>query len=141
MTATINIFHAPEEIITDAEIDAVCRAALNDKDFSLSIEFMDDHDIQALNKQFRHKDKPTNVLSFPNDDDNYIGDIAISIDTIKREALEQDKAIKDHLRHMVVHGTLHLLGYDHEESEKEAEEMEALEIDILEKFGINNPYI
>ncbi|MAS86945.1 MAG: rRNA maturation RNase YbeY [Micavibrio sp.] len=140
MTAIINIFHTPEDIITTAEIDEVCRAALNDKAYSLSIEFMGDHDIQLLNKQFRHKDKPTNVLSFPNDDDNYIGDIAISIDTIKREASEQKKAIKDHILHMVIHGALHLLGYDHEEDEM-AEEMEALEIEILDKFGINNPYI
>ena len=141
MTATINIFNCPADIASEGDISKLCNVALGENTtYELSIEFMSDDDIQALNKQFRQKDKPTNVLSFPNDEGDYIGDIAISVDTVTAEADSQKKDIKDHLLHMVVHGTLHLLGYDHE-SDADAEEMEALEIKILDQFGINNPYL
>jgi probable rRNA maturation factor len=105
-----------------------------------TIKFTDDAEIQQLNKDFRGKDKPTNVLSFPNDSDDYLGDIAISVDTIKREAEEQDKPYEHHMLHMIIHGFLHLLGYDHIEDD-EAEEMESFEIAVLQEIGIKNPYI
>tara|TARA_R110002072_G_scaffold100491_2_gene221361 strand:+ start:1746 stop:2258 length:513 start_codon:yes stop_codon:yes gene_type:complete len=114
----------------------------------VSIVLSDDDFIQRLNKQYRDKDKATNVLSFPQteiDDINadtpflMLGDIIISSDTIASEATEQNKDIKSHFTHMLVHGCLHLLHYDHI-IESEAEEMEQLEIKILKTLGIKNPY-
>ena len=109
-----------------------------------------DAKIQILNKHYRSKDKPTNVLSFPMfdrlsdipSDAGYIplGDIIIAFETIKREAIEQNKTLTDHFTHMLVHGFLHLLGYDHM-NDKDAKSMESLEIKILKKLGINNPYL
>lgn len=114
----------------------------------VSIVLSDDDFIQALNKQYRDKNKATNVLSFPQseiDDINanmpflMLGDIIISSDTIASEAAEQNKDISDHFTHMLVHGCLHLLHYDHI-IESEAEEMEQIEIKILKTLGIKNPY-
>lgn len=96
--------------------------------------------IQTLNRDFRNKDKPTNVLSFPDGTDGYLGDIAIALETIEAESAEQDKDFYHHLTHMVVHGLLHLKGYDHE-TEKDATQMETLEIKILADINIENPYI
>ena len=79
-------------------------------------------------------------MSFPNDEGSYLGDIAISGETILREAQEQDKPDKDHATHMILHGFLHLLGYDHIEDD-DAEEMEELEVRLLHEFGIKNPYL
>ena len=102
-----------------------------------------------LNLQYREKDKPTNVLSFPSDlpdemaqilDTFPIGDLVICIPVVLQEAIEQQKTPIEHFTHMLVHGTLHLMGYDHETSEEDAEEMEALEIEILKKLGFENPY-
>jgi probable rRNA maturation factor len=107
----------------------------------VSFLFCDDARIRELNRQFRGKDKPTNVLSFPGpvDDAQFLGDIALAFETISREAQEQGKSLEHHCRHMIVHGFLHLLGYDHEES-IEAEEMEATEIRILQALGVEDPY-
>jgi len=106
-------------------------------------------EIQSLNKTYRQKDNPTNVLSFayaaddnfePNEDGTlYLGDIIICPSIIEKEAAEQAKPLRDHYAHMCVHGMLHLLGYDHQTNE-EADIMEALEIKILKTFNINNPY-
>lgn len=121
---------------------------LDDEDccpLSVTFALMNDSEIKNLNKQFREKDKATNVLSFPDGevDDNgrlYLGDIAIAFETLKREAGEQSISFENHLSHLAVHGLLHLYGYDHE-TDEEAEEMESLEIEILEDMGIKNPYI
>jgi len=130
---------------------------LDTSDFSTSVEisflFTTDADIRLLNRDYRGKDKATNVLSFPDtpisqtallDSARFsepltLGDIAFAEETIQREAEEQQKSITSHLTHLTVHGFLHLMGYDHEE-EGEANRMEALEIDILGKLGIDNPY-
>lgn len=117
-------------------------------DTEVSLLFCDDARIKILNRDFRGKDKPTNVLSFPGPeplDDSVeeacaLGDIALARETIFREADEQKKTPDDHLRHMIVHGLLHLLGFDHEDDE-EAEEMEATEIAILARLGVENPYL
>lgn len=106
----------------------------------LSIVLVDDAFIQNLNKKYRNKDKPTNVLSFPQDDDFSLGDIVLALETIERESKEQNKLFEHHLSHLVVHGTLHLLGYDHE-TDEEAEEMETLEVKILSELAIENPYL
>lgn len=115
----------------------------------VSVTLTDDAAIRILNKEHRGKDKPTNVLSFPVWDHMSdippraglvpIGDIIIAFETIKAESIEQEKSLADHLTHMVVHGFLHLLGYDHIRDD-EAEIMESLEIRILKKLDIANPY-
>ncbi|NQW00754.1 MAG: rRNA maturation RNase YbeY [Rhodospirillales bacterium] len=115
----------------------------------LAMRLTTDRELQTLNLQFRGLDKPTNVLSFaaldgqespfPDAAPLYLGDIAIAAETVAGEARDQQKSVVDHLAHMVVHGTLHLLGYDHEDA-GEAEEMEALEREILKRHGIDDPY-
>lgn len=111
----------------------------------LCIRIVDSNEIQELNKLYRHKDKPTNVLSFPFDmedlelDQLILGDLVICADIIRQEAQQQHKTLTAHWAHMVIHGTLHLLGYDHQ-LDADAEVMEQLEINILQKLGYNNPY-
>ena len=112
---------------------------------ALSVALMGDRGVQRLNRTFRGKDKPTNVLSFPADSlaepgrRAEIGDIALALGVVKREAKEQGKAAADHLAHLMVHGVLHLLGYDHE-TDKDAARMEALEREALATLGIADPY-
>ncbi len=105
----------------------------------LTILLADDERLKDLNAQFRGKNHPTNVLAFPSADDAYLGDIAIAYGTAAREAVAAAKSFRDHALHLAVHGVLHLLGYDHETA-REARIMEPLEIAILAKFGIANPY-
>ena len=110
----------------------------------LSIRLIDEDESAALNLQYRQKNGPTNVLSFPADLPAelalpLLGDLAICKQVVEREAIEQHKACLDHWAHMVIHGTLHLLGYDHI-ADDEAEEMEALEIALLKTLNISNPY-
>jgi probable rRNA maturation factor len=101
-----------------------------------------DASVEVLNGQFRGKPKPTNVLSFPAGDgapDGFIGDVILAAETVRREADEQGVPLAHHVQHLVVHGILHLLGYDHI-SAADAERMEAIEISILSKLGVANPY-
>lgn len=114
---------------------------------AFTLKFSDNQTVQSLNAKFRGKDKPTNVLSFPNDDEfgapgeatDYIGDIILAYETVKKEADEQGKVFEHHLLHLIAHGVLHVLGYDHIE-DAEAEEMESLEVRILAEMGIADPY-
>jgi probable rRNA maturation factor len=111
---------------------------------TVAIALADDATLQSLNRQFRGKDKPTNVLSFPTDmadplGPGQLGDIALALQTLKREAAEQDKTLRRHLIHLVVHGALHLLGYDHERP-GQARRMEGLERRILAGMGLPDPY-
>jgi probable rRNA maturation factor len=115
-------------------------------DSELSLLFSDDAHIQVLNRDWRGKDKPTNVLSFPAFETApgdplppMLGDIALAFETVSSEAELEEKPFAHHLSHLVVHGLLHLLGYDHEDDE-EAEEMEALERQILARLAIPDPY-
>ncbi len=113
-----------------------------DGDAELSCLFCDDDAIRALNSQWRGQDKPTNVLSFPTEGPGaevMLGDIAIAYGTVAREAEAEGKRIEDHLAHLVIHGTLHLLGEDHE-VEGEAEAMEALETRAMARLGLPDPY-
>lgn len=119
---------------------------LKSADSELSAVFTDDASIQLLNAEWRGKDKPTNVLSFPafpvkagSQPGPMLGDIVIARETVEREALEEGKPLENHLTHLVVHGFLHLLGYDHE-TDEEAEEMEGKEREILHALAIPDPY-
>ena len=108
----------------------------------------DDASIKDLNKTYRGKDKATNVLSFPStesllpgeeNEPVHIGDVILAYDYVSEEAKNEKKALQTHLSHLVVHGVLHLLGYDHETSE-DAEAMETLEIKLMKQLGLENPY-
>ena len=110
---------------------------------SFNLAFLTKAEIQDMNKRFAGNNKPTNVLSFPSYEDlteeTFLGDIAICSELIVEEAISQGKETKDHLIHIFVHGILHLLGFDHEENSS-AEQMESLEIRILKKIGVADPY-
>lgn len=110
----------------------------------LTIRLVDNHESQQLNHEYRGKDKPTNVLSFPFEAPPEVplpllGDLIIAVAVVEQEAIEQHKTSRAHWAHMVVHGCLHLLGYDHIKDD-EAEVMENLERDILASLGFNDPY-
>ena len=110
---------------------------------SFNLAFLTKAEIQDINKRFAGKNKPTNVLSFPSNEDlteeRFLGDIAICSELIVEEAISQGKETQDHLTHIFVHGVLHLLGFDHEENSS-SEQMESLEIKILKKIGVADPY-
>ena len=141
------------EILDDEEINLVkeillfCYDSLSIKKSSeLSVRLTDDKEIMKLNKKYRNDNSPTNVLSFclkKNDMNNQafeaIGDIVISKDTILKELAVNEKTFKQHISHIAIHGLLHLLGYVHD-NEKEAKIMENIEIKILDKMNIPNPY-
>jgi len=119
-------------------------STVTDQEFELTIRLVNTDESQQLNKQFRQKDKPTNVLSFPFEvpdgiELNLLGDLVVCVPVVKQEAKEQNKKLFDHWAHMIIHGCLHLLGYDHI-NDVDADEMEALEIKILADLSINNPY-
>ena len=154
-----------EATVTDVEmlVEAAARAAfkaaerpeiLNGAPAEMSLVLADDALVQTLNRDYRDKDKPTNVLSFAllddlDDTDDalardegmpiLIGDVILAFETVQREAREQGKSVGDHLTHLVIHGVLHLLGYDHQ-SDPDADRMERLETSILARMGIADPY-
>ena len=147
-------FQAPELVLKRAHIKKVVETTLRHidtkSDCEIGIVCVDNDESHKLNLEYRGKDKPTNVLSFPSDlpdemaeilDSFPIGDLVICIPVVLREAQEQNKIPLTHFTHMLVHGTLHLMGYDHETSDEDADEMEALEIEILAKLGFENPYL
>jgi phosphate starvation-inducible protein PhoH and related proteins len=124
-----------------AHVVSAVDAFFEPKGESFAVLFTTDAAVQELNLQWRGKDKPTNVLSFPAPETaGTLGDIALAYETCAREAAEQGKSLKDHATHLLVHGLLHLLGYDHE-ADDDAAEMEGLEKDILAKLGLDDPYI
>ena len=119
----------------------------------ISVRLTDDAEVQTLNRDYRQMDKPTNVLSFPmiapdlmdavaNTDDGelLVGDIVLARETCVREAVERGIAVSAHATHLIVHGTLHLLGYDHID-DREADAMEAIERDVLATLGLHDPYL
>lgn len=137
-----------EALCGPAERAALAVTGRVPEGFEIAVMGCDDARIAALNSDFRGKASPTNVLSWPASDtppmegtspDIELGDIAIAFETCTREAAEQGISVQDHVTHLLIHGVLHLLGYDHM-NDTEAEEMEALEIKALAKLGIDNPY-
>nr|WP_202392422.1 rRNA maturation RNase YbeY [Qipengyuania citrea] len=126
--------------------------ALHNPRLTASVLFTSDADVHALNKEWRGKDKPTNVLSFPmleredlldlapEGPPEMLGDIALAAGTCAREAAEKGVPLETHATHLLIHGLLHLAGHDHVDSDAQAEAMEALEIAALAKLGIGDPY-
>lgn len=115
-------------------------------DTEISVVLADDKFVQTLNRSWRDLDAPTNVLAFPASDEDMpegsvqlLGDVVVAFETTRREAEEQGKQLDAHLTHLIVHGVLHLLGYDHLVDD-EAEQMERLETDILSGLGVDDPY-
>jgi probable rRNA maturation factor len=147
MTVTVDFQHACQDTTPpEAAFQRWAEAGLSavDEDCELSIRLVDEDESAELNRDYRGKSGPTNVLSFPFEsplelEPRLLGDLVICASVVAREASEQHKAVDDHWAHMVVHGCLHLLGYDHIEDD-EAEQMEALEVEILQRLEITNPY-
>ena len=130
---------------SEEEFFAWASAAMPENgEYEMTIRLVDEEESQTLNREYRGKDKPTNVLSFPFEVPEGIelpllGDLVICRQVVEREAIEQQKPLSHHWAHMVVHGVLHLRGYDHIKDD-EAEEMEALETQILASMSISDPY-
>ena len=145
-----------EPLVRKAVEAAIAQSAFPDlassgRPIELSVRLTDDDQVRMLNAHWRGKDKPTNVLSFPmteayelNDEsfaskELLLGDIVVAHGVCKREAADKGVSVSDHATHLIVHGTLHLLGCDHE-SDADAADMEAREVRALERLGIANPY-
>jgi probable rRNA maturation factor len=152
---TIEVAVASEEwLAAVTEPEAICRrvvTAVLDREAvgpsEVSVVLADDGFIAGLNRDYRGLDRPTNVLSFPSGATErapgqrqaLLGDVVVALETVRREAVAQQRSVADHLAHLVVHGTLHLLGYDHED-EAEAEVMERREVELLAGLGVADPY-
>jgi probable rRNA maturation factor len=144
----LDIDNVSSRTVPDNELlESWVRAALESRraDAEISLRIVDINEISALNQQYRGKDYATNVLSFPTDLPPalklpHLGDIVICAEVVEREAVEQKKSAQAHWAHMLVHGTLHLLGYDHIDDD-EALVMETLEIEILHALNFDNPYL
>ncbi|MCW4149367.1 rRNA maturation RNase YbeY [Halomonas sp. 18H] len=135
----------PDQAQLEAWVAGVLARHPDETRRELTIRFVDAAESQALNRDYRDRDRPTNVLSFPFECPPgvplpLLGDLVICHPVVVEEANQQHKSCRDHYAHMVVHGTLHLLGYDHIE-DAEAEDMEALERHILAELGIADPYM
>lgn len=131
------------ENMADIAVNLIEESHEFSSDKEVSIVFTNNDKVHELNKDYRNKDKSTNILTFAfNDDgsDNYmLGELFLAFDVIANEATEQNKSFYDHCMHILIHGVLHLIGYDHIE-DCDAEEMESLEIELLSKINIENPY-
>ena len=153
MTAQVDVQIAIEDLSVPASSDLALwvrraiDAAGGQRDGDVSVRVVDSTEMRQLNGEFREQDKTTNVLSFPAGDIDGLpmdaaiplGDIVVCAAVVSDEAQQQGKTLDDHWAHMMVHGTLHLLGFDHENDE-DAEAMEGLEIQVLTAHGIANPY-
>ena len=157
MQLDIDIEHWPQgewEALAARAVDALSEIApeLAKPQLMTSVLFTSDAEVHALNREWRDRDKPTNVLSFPMLERDellelgldgppvMLGDIALAHETCAREAVEKGIALEAHATHLIVHGMLHLAGHDHVHSDEEAEAMELLEIAALAKLGIADPY-
>lgn len=142
---------AAEQAVLESTVSDLCMAQVA---VETSVRFTNDAEVHELNARFRSKDKTTNVLSFPmfepeifgdleplfKAEEVLLGDIVLAHGVCVREAKERGIAMADHAAHLIVHGTLHLLGYDHETGDADAEEMEAVERRALAALGIADPY-
>ena len=133
----------PSPNAIEQAVALVCQK-FNDNKGEITLRFVDENESQNLNLSYREKDKPTNVLSFPSElpdfiPSDFIGDLVLCHPVITAEAKQQNKPLEHHYMHLCVHGTLHLLGFDHIDNE-EAEIMEQHEIQLLAQLGIDDPY-
>jgi len=126
------------EALSFRAIEAVSRQLECPREGELSLVLSDDAQVRGLNRDYRNQDKATNVLSFPQDG-ALLGDIVVARETVEREAHEKNIAFEAHLTHLIIHGWLHLQGFDHQ-TDTTAEGMEAIEISALASLGIDNPY-
>lgn len=148
MTVTVDLQLAVAgDVPSQQQFEQWAHAALAavDEDCELSIRLVDADESMTLNQTYRGKDAPTNVLSFPFDapiplSPRLLGDLVLCVPVVAQEAAAQGKSLEHHWAHLVVHGCLHLLDYDHLE-DAEAEQMEMLEITILQTLNIGNPYL
>lgn len=140
---------APDESLCTQWIHAALAAAAQQQDCLVSVSFVTEPVSAELNARYRDKNTATNVLSFPSDYPDSLanavtykplGDIVVCPAVVEREAAEQNKPLQAHWAHMLIHGALHLLGYDHQ-SESDAQKMETLEVSTLRALGISNPYL
>ncbi|MXW07483.1 MAG: rRNA maturation RNase YbeY [Gammaproteobacteria bacterium] len=125
--------------ISDREVTEWVDTARGDRTGDVCVRFMGLDEARMLNRKFRKIDKPTNVLAFQSDCQEILGDLAICVPLAQLEAREQGKALSSHLAHLVIHGTLHLCGLDHQ-TEQEAQRMESFEADLMQRLGFPNPY-
>ena len=148
----------PPDLVWDLLADRAAAALselapeLSHSRLSVSLLFTSNAEVHALNREWRGKDKPTNVLSFPmleraellalahDGPPEMLGDIALALETCTREAADKQITLEHHIAHLIIHGLLHLAGYDHETSPEDARAMEALEINALALMGIADPY-
>jgi probable rRNA maturation factor len=160
MIVDLQIVSESKELPTLAQLEQWAQLALRiaDSEAEITIRIVDNEESNELNLQYRGKDKPTNVLSFPFEqpefddpelaakmaaelgDVNYLGDLVVNAQLVAQEAIQQHKNVIDHWAHLVIHGTLHLQGFDHIEDD-EAEAMETLEVQLLATLNITNPYV
>ena len=149
MSVTLDVQYeveaAPDEDDIRRWVEAVLAAEKNAAEVELTVRIVGVDEITDLNMRYRHKTGPTNILSFPFESPpgvelNLLGDLVIAAPVVVNEAQQQHKTETAHWAHMVVHGTLHLLGYDHQ-AVAEAEDMESREIRILQSLGYSNPYL
>ncbi len=146
MSIDVQLATAATDLPGIERIEEIARRTLARCDrggYEVCVRVVDAEESRALNSQYRGKDKPTNVLSFPAelalDGVRLLGDLAICAPVVACEAREQGKSLQDHYAHMLVHGLLHLCGYDHE-AEADAAAMESLEVELLALFDIRDPY-
>ncbi|MCI0508683.1 putative rRNA maturation factor [Chromohalobacter marismortui] len=142
--ATDTSTELPTQTDLDTWVSAVFARHADETRTEMTVRFVTPEESQTLNRDYRGKDKPTNVLSFPFEAPpgipmTLLGDLAICHAVVADEAAEQGKPLAHHYAHMVIHGTLHLLGYDHID-DRDAEEMEALERELLADLAIGDPY-
>ena len=127
------------DIPSEKTIRTWVELASEASDGDVFLNFVDIHESRRLNQAFRNIDEPTNVLSFPAQREDVLGDVAICVDVAKAEAEVQDKSLDSHLAHLVIHGVLHLRGFDHV-NDQDADYMERTEVALLESIGVANPY-
>jgi probable rRNA maturation factor len=133
-----------QSLASKAAEAAIAESAFPDLTMSgrpveISVLLTGDEEVRTLNSKWRGKDKPTNVLSFPQKRGLLLGDVILAAETVAREAALASKPLEDHMAHLIIHGFLHLLGFDHE-AEADAEKMEQLERVALKRLGISDPY-
>lgn len=132
-----------EQILTWVQC-ALDSAAFDRDSAEITVRIVDEPESQQLNNCYRHKNKPTNILSFPFEvppqiTSDLLGDLVVCLPVVTREAKEQGKVLVNHWAHMIIHGTLHLIGFDHIHSE-DANAMESLEVSILAQLNVPDPY-